>query len=144
MIVIGRLTCQDTRMSTVRLDGVECTRDSSVGIIKKRFALRSKLLKLMQHITSTEKVLRFEFWANMTDRTAKDLSFLSKICSSEEETFYLCEKVGRPNIRIWGCECRHAVVEHLRNSPKTNVFSALSCDKVNGKFFFREKSRISR
>jgi hypothetical protein len=107
-------------------------------LFKKRFVLRSKRLKLLQHITSTEKVLRFAFWADMMDR--KDATFLSKICSSEEETFYLCEKVGRPNIHLWGCECPHVVVEHVRNSPKTSVFCALSCNKVYGTFFFGEKS----
>jgi hypothetical protein len=35
------------------------------------------------------------------NRTAKNVTFQSKICSSEEETFYLCEKVGRP-ISVYG------------------------------------------
>jgi len=113
---------------------VECTRDSSVGITKK------KTVCSPVYTTETEKVLRFEFWANMMDRTAKDVTFLSKICSSDEETFYLREKVERPNIRRWGCEYPHVMVEHVRNSSKTNVLRALSCDKVYGTFFFGENS----
>jgi hypothetical protein len=72
-----------------------------VGIIQKQAALRSKRLKRLQNITSTEKVLCFELWANMMDRTAKDVKKKKKICSSEEETFYLCEKVGRP-VSVYG------------------------------------------
>jgi hypothetical protein len=122
---------------------VSGTTDSSVGIIQKRFVLRSKRLKLLQHITSTEKRLRFEFWANIMDRTAKDVTFLSKICSREEETFCLCEKVGRPNIRTCGCENPHAMVEHVRKIPKTNVFlcSDLSQSVLN--FHLRREKQLN-
>jgi hypothetical protein len=36
----------------------------------------------------------------------------------------------------------HAVVEHVRNSPKINIFCALSCDKVYRLFFFGKKTFI--
>jgi hypothetical protein len=32
------------------------------------------------------------------------------------------------------------VVEHSRDSPKINISFAVSCDKVHGPFFFREKT----
>jgi hypothetical protein len=65
-----------------------------VGIIQKRFALRSKRLKFLQHITPTEKVLRFEFWANMTDRIAKDATFLSKSVPAKKKHFIFVRRSG--------------------------------------------------
>jgi hypothetical protein len=56
------------------------------------------------------------------DRIAEDETFLSKICFSDEATFYLSGKVNRHNIRVWGSENPHAVVEHSRDSPKIKVF----------------------
>jgi hypothetical protein len=34
----------------------------------------------------------------------------------------------------------NAVVEHIKDSPKINVFCVLTCDNVYRTFFFREKS----
>jgi hypothetical protein len=39
---------------------------------------------------------------------------------------------------MWGTEQPHAQIEHHRDSPEVNVFSALSCEKVHGSFFFTE------
>ena len=44
------------------------------------------------------------------------------------------------NIRIWGSANPHAYVEHQRDSPKVNVFSAVSSQKVYGPFFFVEET----
>jgi hypothetical protein len=72
------------------------------------------------------------------DRIADDETFLSKICFSDEATFHLSRKVNRHNIRRWGSENLHAVVEYVRDSLKINVFYAPRCDKVYGSFFFGE------
>jgi hypothetical protein len=40
------------------------------------------------------------------------------------------------NVRIWGTEQPHAQIEHQRDSPKINVFCAVSREKVHGPFFF--------
>ncbi|PSN29696.1 hypothetical protein C0J52_27396 [Blattella germanica] len=47
-------------------------------------------------------------------------------------------KVNRHNVRIWGTENPRVIVEHVRDSPKCNVFCALSNNKVYGPFFFAE------
>ncbi|PSN34568.1 hypothetical protein C0J52_18335, partial [Blattella germanica] len=57
---------------------------------------------------------------------------------SDEATFFLGGKVNRDNVRIWGIENPRVYVEHTRNSPKLNVFCALSNSKVYDPFFFLE------
>ncbi|PSN34580.1 hypothetical protein C0J52_26306 [Blattella germanica] len=45
-------------------------------------------------------------------------------------------KVNRHNVRLWGTENPHCVLEHVRDSPKVNLFCAISKNKVYGSFFF--------
>jgi hypothetical protein len=63
-----------------------------------------------------------------------------RIIFSDEATFHLSGKANRHNIRIWGSEKPVAVVEMERESPKVNVFCAVSRRRVFGPFFFAEKS----
>jgi hypothetical protein len=39
---------------------------------------------------------------------------------------------------MWGSENPHVSLEHVHDSPKVNVFCALSKGKVYGPFFFKE------
>jgi hypothetical protein len=55
---------------------------------------------------------------------------------SDEATFDISGKVNRYNARIWGTEQPHAQSD--RDSPKFNVFSEVSREKVHGPFFFTE------
>jgi hypothetical protein len=41
---------------------------------------------------------------------------------------------------MWGNKKPHASVEHIRDSPKVNVFCSLSRTKVYGPFFFAEST----
>ncbi|GBN11579.1 hypothetical protein AVEN_178254-1 [Araneus ventricosus] len=42
------------------------------------------------------------------------------------------------NIRIWGLENPHAVLEQVRDSPKVNMWCGLLHDRIIGPFFFSE------
>ena len=55
---------------------------------------------------------------------------------SDETTFHTNGKVNRHNVCIWGKENPHATIEHERESPKVNVFCAISKNRVYGLFFF--------
>ena len=57
---------------------------------------------------------------------------------SVEATFHLSGKVQKHNIRIWALENPNSYVEHVRDSPKLNVFCAISHEKVYGPFLFFE------
>jgi len=69
-----------------------------------------------------------------------DDHFLEKVQFSDEATFHVGGAVNRCSVRIWGSENPHAYVEHQRDSPKANVFCAISSQKVYGPFFFAEET----
>jgi hypothetical protein len=55
---------------------------------------------------------------------------------SDEATFYLRGLVNKHNIRYW-CEINpHVTVETVMNSPKLNVWCAMSKNQIIGPFFF--------
>ncbi|GBN42029.1 hypothetical protein AVEN_192456-1 [Araneus ventricosus] len=66
--------------------------------------------------------------------------FLNSIIFSDEATYHVSNKVNKHNCRIWGSENPDAVQEVERNSPKINVWCALSHDAVIGQFSFAETS----
>ncbi|PRD18420.1 UNVERIFIED_CONTAM: hypothetical protein NCL1_60637 [Trichonephila clavipes] len=45
-----------------------------------------------------------------------------------------------PNVRIWGSGNPYAILEYERDSPKVNVFCAVSSSNVIGPFFFAEET----
>ena len=62
--------------------------------------------------------------------------FDDRLVFSDEATFHLTGKVSKSNTRIWGTEHPHLTLEHVRDSPKVNVFYAISKKSVYGLFFF--------
>jgi len=69
-----------------------------------------------------------------------DDHFLEKVQFSDEVTFHVSGAVNCRNVRTWGSENPHAYVEHQSDSPKVNVFCAISSQKVYGPFFFAEET----
>jgi hypothetical protein len=63
-----------------------------------------------------------------------------KLVFSDKACFHFSGKFNRHDVRIWGKENPPATVQHIRVSPKFNVFCAISSRKVYGPFFFAEKS----
>jgi hypothetical protein len=68
---------------------------------------------------------RLHFCLELQQKVSLDEGFLEKIIFSIEATFHISGKVNRHNVRVWGSENRHAYVEHVRDSPKVNVFCAI-------------------
>jgi hypothetical protein len=66
--------------------------------------------------------------------------FLVEVQFSDEVTFHSSGAVNRCKVRIWGSENPHACVEHQCDSPKVNVFCAVSSQKVYGPFFSAEET----
>ena len=52
-------------------------------------------------------------------------------------------KINRHKVRIWGTENPREIEEHVRDSPKLNVFCAASSVRVYGPFFFAEPTLTS-
>jgi hypothetical protein len=92
-------------------------------------------LQLLQALKNSDLELRASFCANLL-RLKEEDGFPEKLVFSDEETFHISEKVNRHNVKIWGTEIPHAIFEHQRDSPKPNVFCAISHQKIYGLFFF--------
>jgi hypothetical protein len=71
---------------------------------------------------------------------SSDDHFLEKVQFNDEATFHVSGAVNRRNVRIRGSENPHVFVEHQRDSPKVNVFCAISSQKVYGPFFFADET----
>jgi hypothetical protein len=70
----------------------------------------------------------------------RDEGLSKRIIFSGEASFHLYGKVNRHNTGIRGSEKPVAAVEMERDSPKVNVFCAVSRRRVFGPFFLAEKS----
>ncbi len=60
---------------------------------------------------------------------------------SDETTFQVNGKVNKQNVRIWGVEKNHCYQEHVRVSPKMNVFCSVAKSKDSGPFSFTKQTR---
>jgi hypothetical protein len=55
-------------------------------------------------------------------------------------TFHINGRVNRHNVQIWDSEHPRQIIEHVRDSPKLNVFAAICRRKLYGPFFFAERT----
>lgn len=60
----------------------------------------------------------------------EDDRFPDKVIFSDEAAFHICSRVSCHKVRICGMENLHATVEQVRESPKVNVFYAVSALEV--------------
>ncbi|PNF34548.1 hypothetical protein B7P43_G10738 [Cryptotermes secundus] len=107
-------------------------------VLRKRLCFKPYKMLLVQALTPTDKVKTCDFCEEMQLKMEEN-RFVGRLIS-DEATFHISGKVNRHNVRIWGIEQPHAQVEHQRDSPKVNIFCAVSRDKVHGQFFIAEAS----
>ena len=98
--------------------------------VTKTFTLKSVKLSIVQHLTNADKVVHKEFCMQMFQRIQDDGKFLDSVIFSDKSTFHGSGRVNTHNCRIWGSENPRASLEHVRDSPKVNVFCALSKESV--------------
>lgn len=72
-----------------------------------------------------------------------DPTFLDNLWWSDECTFHVSGKVNKQNCRIWGNEMPHDRREVERDSPKVNVWCALSQRGIIGPFFFENDAEVA-
>lgn len=105
--------------------------------------LRRRLLynstELVQVLQPNNKEKRLEFCGYVLEMMEDD-AFLQRIIFSDAATFHLSGKVDTHNVRIRGMQNPHATSQHERDSPKINVFCALSCTKVYDHFLFAKST----
>jgi hypothetical protein len=94
-------------------------------------------LKLLQSLSGQDKTTRRDFCTEMQERCEED-GFSESLIFSDESTFHISGKVNKENVHIWGTENLRATVQHVRDSPKVNVFCAMSCKIVRPLLFPRK------
>ena len=104
-------------------------------VVRKRLVMKPYKLQVVQAITAADKRKRKQFCVNMQEKLEED-EFTERLVFSNEATFHTNNKVNKDNVRIWGEENPHATIEHGMDSPKVNVFCAISNNHVYGPFFF--------
>ena len=62
---------------------------------------------------------------------------------TDQACFHVSGKVNWHNVRIWGSENPHVVIEHIRDNPKVNVWCGLLHDHSVGPFYFVEETVTS-
>lgn len=106
-------------------------------ILRKRLQMKSYRLQLLHALRDTDYAARASFCADFLTLMEED-GFAERLRYSDEAVFHLSGNVNRHNVRIWGTDNPHECVEHQRDSPKVNVFCAISPEKIYGPFFFLE------
>ena len=75
------------------------------------------------------------------DLLQRNSDFVTTIVFSDKSTFNLNGKVSTHQTRIWGTKRPTTFLEHnARNSPKLNVFCAISTSKIYGPYFLKGES----
>ncbi|GBM27209.1 Canalicular multispecific organic anion transporter 2 [Araneus ventricosus] len=93
-------------------------------------------LQLLQHLPPDYYARRFDFCTRIQKAMKDDDDLVGTLIFRGEATFHLSGKVNRHNVRLWDTELPHVIVEQERDSPKVNVFCAISKTKLYGPFFF--------
>ena len=98
--------------------------------------MKSHRLQLLQAFTPSDCISRFTFYINVQEFETLAL----KLIFSDECILHMSGNVNCYNLRIWGTENPHSVVEHYQDSPKVNVFFAMSSTCIYGPLFFTENT----
>jgi hypothetical protein len=96
-------------------------------------------VQLLQQLKPEDYGWRLEF-CNRMQEALEGEDFSSNVIFSDEATFHLLGKVNHHNVRVWGTEPPHATVQLEQDSPKVNVFCAMSQTKLYGPHFFSEQT----
>lgn len=110
------------------------------NVLRRRLHFKPYRVQLVQHLIPGDYGRRMEFCTRMLEAMGNDEGFAGTLTFSDEATFHLSGKVNRHNVRVWGTELPHTCVELQRDSPKVNVFCAISKTKLYGPFFFIEQT----
>lgn len=104
-------------------------------VIKKELKMKSYKLQLLHHMKEGDPQKRIIFSDDLLQRGN---GFINTIVFSDESTFNLNGKVFTHQARIWGIERPTTFLQYNdRNSPKLNVFCAMSRSKIYGPYFFK-------
>jgi hypothetical protein len=108
-------------------------------VLQKWSCLYAYKVQILQELKPEDNPRLQTFSFDMLVRIGRPL-FLRNIMFSDEATFHVSDAVTRHNVRIWGSQQPHTVIEHARGSPKVNVWSGVMCNMIIQPFLFEEKA----
>ena len=106
-------------------------------MLRKWLCFKPYKMRLVEAHTPPDKAKRRDFCEEMQLKMEEN-DFIERLIFCDEATFHISGKVNGHNVCVWGTEQSHAQIEHQHDSPKVNVFCAVSHEKVHGPFFFTE------
>ena len=109
-------------------------------VLYKHLVFKPYCIQMLQQLSDEDHRCWLDFCLQLQDLMSSDDHFLENVQFSDEATFHVSGAINCHNVRIWGCENPQACVERQRDSPKVNVFCAISSKNVYGPFFFAEET----
>jgi hypothetical protein len=97
-------------------------------VLHKRLVFKPYSIQMVQ-LSDKDHRRRLAFCLQLQDMVSPNAHFLAQVQFSDEGIFHVSGAVNRRNVGIWGSENPHAYVEHQRDSPRVNVFCAISGQK---------------
>ena len=115
----------------------DMSRSTVWSFMHNSLSLKSYKIQIHQHLHEEDFDRRVQT-AEVVLPYLNDTSFEKLIFFSDESTFHISGYVHKENCRIWGTEKPSEFYEHHYNTPKTNVWCAMSSDCIIGPYFFDE------
>jgi hypothetical protein len=107
----------------------------------KRLRVKPNSLQLLQALTHDDKTHHLQLCTKMQQHLEKD-SHATKFILRDKAMFHLHGKVNGHSACILGSKNPHAAIEHNWDSPKLNIYCAIS-NKAYRPFFFAESTVTS-
>uniref|UniRef100_UPI00358FA67B cilia- and flagella-associated protein 57-like n=1 Tax=Myxine glutinosa TaxID=7769 RepID=UPI00358FA67B len=99
-------------------------------------------VQILQELKPNNGPKHIAFALEMLSRI-EDEDYLKKVMFTDEACFHISGKVNQHNVRIWGFETPHVVIEHICDSPKINVWCGLLHDcLVSGLAWRQDDQRL--
>jgi hypothetical protein len=109
-------------------------------VLRKQLRLCAYKVQILQELKPEDKQLRHNVACDVLDRIDRDPNFLTNNMFSDEATFHVSGAANRHSVRLWGSQQLHSITEHVRDSPKVNVWCGVLCNMIIGPLFFAEKT----
>lgn len=107
-------------------------------VLRYRLQIPPNKIQMVQQLENVDYAARNWFINWCPKNIQPEFSFLNHIIFSDESVFYLDEKVGKHNVRIWRTENPHKYREEMGDSETVCDWAAISVNKVMGPYWFEE------
>jgi hypothetical protein len=98
--------------------------------------MRPYHIQAVQALTAVQKRVRVECCQILVKITNIQPDIVNLMAFSDEATFHTSGHVNRHNTIFWGTENPHDIRENKYDSPKVNMWCAVTVAGVSGPYFF--------